>query len=345
MPRDVRLDAEGALHHVVIRGIEKRNIFLGPEDYLDFLDRLSIVFGSTGTISHAWSLLPNHAHLFLKSARAGLPTIMRRILTGYAGAFNRRHRRVGHLFQNRYQSTLVEEDPYLLALIAYIHLNPFLHGFLDAWEQIDDYPWTGHNAMLGKVEIPWMNVDFTMDYISPAREDAKKKYLQMLQERAASEVSMDLEGGGLVRSAGGWKAITELRRGRERWAFDERILGSGPFVESLLQQLGKQAPSENPSKSILLHSLIPKWASMAGILPSELLDSCKKRSVTRLRKKIAFLAIRYLGMAPIEVSRVLKCSPSTISRGIEKLTENVDDEFLNWIRIAMLDCQIATKAA
>jgi hypothetical protein len=74
---------------------------------------------------------------------------MRRLLTGYAVAFNRRHRRRGHLFQNCYKSVLVEEDPYLLELVRYIHLSPLRAGMLSDMDALDTYPWTGHSTLMG----------------------------------------------------------------------------------------------------------------------------------------------------------------------------------------------------
>ena len=98
MPRQSRIDAPGALHHVIVRGIERRKIFLNDQDRYDFLDRLGAVIEHTGTICYAWALMPNHFHLLLRTGNAPLATVMRRLLTGHAVSFNRRH---GHLFQNR----------------------------------------------------------------------------------------------------------------------------------------------------------------------------------------------------------------------------------------------------
>ena len=103
MPRGARLDTPGTLHHVMIRGIERRNIADDQKDREDFVSRLGKLSVETGTAIYAWALMPNHAHILLRSGPAGLPKLMRRLLTGYASAYNRRHKRYGHLFQNRYK--------------------------------------------------------------------------------------------------------------------------------------------------------------------------------------------------------------------------------------------------
>lgn len=106
MPRQSRLDAPGVLHHVMGRGIEKRNIFINDADRHDFIERLSGLSDDGAMDIYAWVLLPNHFHLLCKTRNRPLPSTMRKLLTGYVVNFNRRHRRYGHLFQNRYKSIL-----------------------------------------------------------------------------------------------------------------------------------------------------------------------------------------------------------------------------------------------
>jgi putative transposase len=128
MPRSARLDAPGVLHHVMGRGLERQVIFRDDQDRDDFVHRLAALAEATAFTVYAWALLPNHFHLLLRTGARPLAGCMRSLLTGYAGAFNRRHKRTGHLFQNRYKSIVVEEEPYLLELVRYVHLNPVRAG-------------------------------------------------------------------------------------------------------------------------------------------------------------------------------------------------------------------------
>ena len=98
MPRKARIDSPGALHHIIVRGIERRKIFYDDSDRNNFLDRLGIILIDTKTPCFAWALIPNHLHLLLRTGVAPISTVMRRLLTGYAVSFNRRHRRHGQLF-------------------------------------------------------------------------------------------------------------------------------------------------------------------------------------------------------------------------------------------------------
>ena len=113
MPRGARLDAPGVLHHVIIRGIERRNIFRDNKDRDNMIDRLNELVPATSTACYAWAFLPNHVHLLLRTGMTPISGVMRRLLTGYAVSYNGRHRRRGHLFQNRYKS-MAREGGYSL---------------------------------------------------------------------------------------------------------------------------------------------------------------------------------------------------------------------------------------
>jgi REP element-mobilizing transposase RayT len=111
MPRQARIDAPGAVHHIIARGIERGKIFRDDEIREDFIERLGILVTVTRTRCLAWALLPNHFHFLLKTGGEPIPTLMRRLLTGYAAAHNRLRRRSGHLFQDRYKSIPCQTEP------------------------------------------------------------------------------------------------------------------------------------------------------------------------------------------------------------------------------------------
>jgi REP element-mobilizing transposase RayT len=137
MPRRARLDSPGTLHHVIVRGIEKRKIVDDVADRENFVKRMGELAAETRTSIYAWALMKNHAHILLRSAEIGLSGYMRRLLTGYAIFYNRRHQRWGHLFQNRYKSIICEEDAYFTELVRYIHLNPLRVRAVKSLEKLD----------------------------------------------------------------------------------------------------------------------------------------------------------------------------------------------------------------
>ena len=123
MPRKARIDAPGALHHIIDSGIERHKIFWGDDDRENFLERRGSPVAASDTQCFAWALIPNHFHLLLRTGDVPVATLMRRLLTGYVVSFNRRHRRYGHLFQNRYKSILCQAEPYLLELVRLYSLE------------------------------------------------------------------------------------------------------------------------------------------------------------------------------------------------------------------------------
>ena len=150
MPRLARLDAPGVLHHVIIRGIERRDIFKDNKDRENLLERLAGLLPATKTSCYAWAFLSNHAHFLIRTGTQGLSKVMRRLLTGYVVSFNRRHLRHGPLFQNRFKSIICQEDVYLSELVRYIHLNPLRAGIVADLSSLNRYKYCGQAALMGK---------------------------------------------------------------------------------------------------------------------------------------------------------------------------------------------------
>src|SRR5512146_392043 len=211
MPRQARLDSPGTLHHVMIRGLERGTIVRDDTDRAEFVTRLGDLARATGTAIYAWAILPNHIHLLVRSGPVGLPRFMRRLLTGYAITFNRRHRRVGYLFQNRYKSIVCEEDAYFQELVRYIHLNPLRAGQVETLRALERYPWCGHATILGRRLQPWHDRRAVLAWFGVSERTAVHHYRTFVREGIPLGRRPDLVGGGLVRSAGGWSAVRALR--------------------------------------------------------------------------------------------------------------------------------------
>ena len=176
MPRKARIDAPGALHHIIARGIERRSIFADDTDRNHFLSRLETVLSETQTRCYAWALMPNHFHLLLRTGTASISTVMRRLLTGYAISYNYRHHRHGHLFQNRYKSIFCQQEPYLLELVRYIHLNPLRAGVVSDYKALCNYRYSGHSVLLAKRVLGWQDTEFVLAFFAKRLAMAKKRY-------------------------------------------------------------------------------------------------------------------------------------------------------------------------
>ncbi len=293
MPRQPRLDASGVLHHVMVRGLERRAIFRDDADRADFVERLAALAEGGALTVLAWACLPNHAHLLVRTGTRPLARSMRALLTGYAGAFNRRHKRVGHLFQNRYKSIVVEEDLYLLELVRYLHLNPLRAGVVPDLRALARYPWTGHSALLGTVPRPWQATGEVLGQFARTLRRARPAYRAFVAAGVPQGRRPDLQGGGLVRSLGGWAAVAALRRGREAYLGDERVLGSSAFVEHLRQTV-EDRPRPG-TRTLSLDTLITRVCRHLRLAPTQLQAGSRRAAVTRARDGIAYLWVEVLG--------------------------------------------------
>lgn len=317
MPRAARLDIAGVLQHVIVRGIERRDIFHDDKDRQSFLDRFSELLGKMDMECLAWALMTNHVHLLLRPGSKHLADFMRRLLTGYAVTFNLRHHRTGHLFQNRYKSILCEEDPYLLELVRYIHLNPLRVGLIKDMQELKTYPWCGHSVIMGTRELPAQKVDEVLLYFSTNQRLARQKYQEFVAGGIERGKRDELVGGGLRRvlKAIGNEVIT---------AFDNRILGSGDFVEQLRHE---KEISDRLEMHVGLRQLIEAVAVIYGV-PEE--DLCQRRrglSLSEAKSIICYAATRELGCSGEAVGKALGISRSGVSRaalrGGEILKENL----------------------
>ena len=185
MPRRSRIDAPGALHHIIVRGIDRKRIFKDDADKDNFLGRLKNILTNSTTLCFAWALIPNHFHLLLRTGSVPISTIMKRLLTGHAIYFNRKHRRVGHLFQNRYKSILCQEDAYLLELVRYIHLNPIRAKIVPDLKFLDKYAYSGHAAIMGKKKNDWQDTDYVLKFFHTKLSITRRRYREYVNPLVA----------------------------------------------------------------------------------------------------------------------------------------------------------------
>jgi len=205
-----------------------------------FVERLGALATSVQTPIYAWALLSNHAHLLLRSGPDGLPTFMRRLLTGYAQAYNRRHRRHGQLCQNRYKAIVCEEERYFNELVRSIHLNPLRAKLVTTLRELDAYAWCGHATLRGLKEQPWQDARAVLARFGKTHAEARRTYRDYLAEGIPQGRRPELVGGGLLRSRGGWAEVVAVRKHGDREFTDERVLGSGEFVATLLREAGER---------------------------------------------------------------------------------------------------------
>ena len=333
MPRKARIDAPGALQHIIGRGIERRNIFKDDADKNAFVARLGKVVSETQTPCYAWALMDNHFHLLLKTGNVPIATLMRRLLTGYVVSFNLRHNRTGHLFQNRYKSILCQEDSYLLELVRYIHLNPLRADLVGSMHELDRYHYSGHAILMGKKANDWQDTDYVLKLFGKRVSSARKRYRAFIEKGVKTGRRPDLTGGGLIRTAGGWAALKNYRRLKIHIKGDERILGSSDFVKSVLKEQDERLEQRYriQSQGYDFNNIVDRVAVIFELKPEKVLSNVKQPMRVKARSLLCYWAAKELGMSGAAIARRLKLSKSGVSRAVvrgESMATNMNLKIL-----------------
>ena len=405
MPRQARLDAPGALQHVMARGIERRKIFLDDKDRTSFLERLALILEETQTQCYAWALIPNHFHILLRIGTTPLSTVMRRLMTGYAVTFNIRHRRSGHLFQNRYKSVVCEEDTYLLELTRYIHLNPLRARLVEDLKSLDKYQWAGHSAILGRRKNPLIpalekevssaegglsfslssgkgkkqnpvnpalpceiretkskahftgvnpacpvepgslpgcstgvkkekslaekTVEDVLQFFGKSLKEARRRYRVFVEKGIKRGHRTDLQGGGLIRSAGGDRASLIGQKKEDREKADQRVLGSGDFVSEILQHANEDADRKK-GRNISMAEVISRVCKEFDIKIDELMVDIRRAPYTHARSIISYFSINELDYSGVDVAKALNVSRASVSKARSRGEKLIDKDQYLW---------------
>jgi putative transposase len=320
MPRQSRIDAPGALHHIICRGMERRRIFEDDKDRDNFIKRLGGILSETKTSCYAWALIPNHFHILAQTGDVPLSTVMRRLLTGHAVSFNRRHRRSGHLFQDRYKSILCQEDAYLLELVRYIHLNPLRAGLVSDLKQLDRFGYGGHSRIMGKMKNDFQDVDKVLGLFDNYEQGARRKYAQFMSKGVSEGRKPELVGGGLIRSAGGWHELSELRRMKIHFKSDERVLGDSDFVEKVLHSASEAMERKYRLKAegYTFENVAKRVGEIFEMSNRDLMAPGKQPHRVKARSVLTYWAVHELGMSVTDVGLKLGLSQSAASRAVQR---------------------------
>lgn len=319
MPRSARIDTAGVLHHIIVRGIEKRKIFRDDKDREDFIDRLSVILPETKTACYAWALMSNHVHLLLRSGEAGISKVMRRLLTGYAVSFNLKYRRHGQLFQNRYKSILCQEDTYLKELVLYIHLNPLRANIVSSIQELNKYPYSGHRTLMGRNKRPWQDIGYVLSYFGKNMAAARKGYSDFIKKGVEQGRRPELAGGGLIRSLGGWSEAKKIKRG-ERVKGDERILGDSEFVMSVLSEAEEAFERRYglKRKGINAEKAEKKILKVFDIKREELYSGSRRKQISEARSIYCYWCARELGESLTSLAKRLGLTQPAVGYAVDR---------------------------
>jgi REP element-mobilizing transposase RayT len=231
MSRPLRLSFPNAVYHLTGRGNERRAIFRSDQDRRDFLDVLADVVDHYGWICHGYCLMNNHYHLLVETPRANLSEGMRQLNGVYTQSFNRRYKRVGHLFQGRFKAILIQKERHLLELSRYVAQNPVR---VKACRSVADYPWSHFRAAAGLAVAPtWLTVGWIQSAAKSSGPGSRGGYRAFAEEPAVRPWDA-LQGQVLL----GDDDFVHLMRDMIRDASDEvpwsqKRLGRPPLKELL----------------------------------------------------------------------------------------------------------------
>ncbi len=265
----------------MLRGIERRPIFHDPVDCEVFATKLEQLVPALGFRCFAWAFLPNHVHFALQTGPTPLARLMARLGTGYARYFNTRHKRVGHLFQNRYRSRVVDGEPDLQGLVLYIHQNPVRAGLVPDVGGLEQFAWCGHGACIGT---------------RPARafESPEDTLLLFGDRMAEARRNLDLR----------MHTPTELREAPP-------FLSPGQVEERTRQRTPEKAQTD-------LNELIDEVCEEHSVSRLELGRGRRAQHIAVARADLAQRATRDLGLPSRTVARALGVSDSTVARALSR---------------------------
>jgi REP element-mobilizing transposase RayT len=287
MARKPRVEFDGALYHVIVRGNQRQRTFDDDPDRKRYLERLEHYRQRYGFRLYAYVLMANHVHLLIETKGVALSKIMQGLQSSYTQSFNRRHKKVGHLFQGRYKAILCDREAYLLELVRYIHLNP---GRLKVPHNPWRYRWSSHGAYLGKPSAVKVDAQEVLSQFSARQGSARRGYQGFMEEG--------------------------LKQGHEAKYYetiDQRFLGEEPFVSQVVER-SEAKEVEIRGKKVGFTQLLQAVSQAHSVASELLLRAGRQRRWVAVRAQLVYLARQWCGLTAKELARRLNRDASMISR-------------------------------
>jgi REP element-mobilizing transposase RayT len=295
----------------------------------DFLDRLRSLVDKDQLRVHAWALMSNHYHIVVEPLDLTLSISLHKLLTGFACAFNRRKNRRGHVFDARFRSILVEKESYFLKLLAYVNLNPLRAGIVGSLEDLNEYPWTGHSAIIGKTDCPWLSMELTTTMLtSSPGESWRKNYCDLLSADLGEDASIMDSGNFCIGSAGLSKMEPENDQTKNRRSI--RILGSKAFALERYEQyrsIRGAGLRERRKQHEMIESVLHEVAQEFQLPTALIRSGGRGETLSFARKMFVIRLIIDRGFTQADVASFLRISQSAISQMLKSYKNPSEDSF------------------
>jgi REP element-mobilizing transposase RayT len=310
MARPLRIQYSGAVYHVTCRGNERKEIFKDDQDRETFLEILTKSSGIYTIKIFSYMLMENHFHLLVETPLGNLGRFMRHFNITYTGYYNRRHNRVGHLYQGRYKSILVDKDSYLSVLSRYIHLNPVR---IKAMEEntdeekiqlLQDYTWSS---------LP--------GYINTGKREQFVDYAMILKEYGG-----DNDRGRLAYKKRIYDDISEKLEIKDK-VIGQSIIGGEEFIRWVKEELlEKQKDRECPSlREIQRHKAKEKIIEVIEKESGKDLEEIKREKGS-IRQIVMDFLYRIGGLKGVDIGELMGVDYSTVSQGRKRLREKMEKD-------------------
>lgn len=307
MPRKPRIHYPGALYHVILRGNARQDIFFDDSDCYRFYLLLQEGIERYGYRVHAFCLMTNHVHLALQVGTISLSRIMQNLSFRYTRWVNWRQHRSGHLFQGRYKAVLVDGDAYLLQLVGYLHLNPVRVGMV---RDPNDYPWSSHQAYLGREAVPWLTAEPVLSRFSEDLSKARRLFDCFIADRV---------GEGHRR---------EFHRGE---GADARVLGADTFVQSVLRQA-----EDEPLKKPTIEEILNTVAGLYKVRIDDLAASGQGLRISEVRSMAAWAVLELSDATLAALGKRIGRDATSLSSAVRRLKERSEKDMELAVRMKEL---------
>lgn len=293
MARDWRVQYEGAVYHVMCRGVGRDKIFSQSDDYLRFEKYIELAVDRFNLTIYAYTLMSNHYHLFLRTHESNLSRTIQWLQSSYGMYYNVKHRRSGHLFQGRFKSVVVEDESYFLGLSGYIHLNPIRAGIV---KDLEEYQWSSYRDYVGtKCVHGWVCPDDVLKMFGNDRHKRIQEYRQWIHLVAGKEKEI----------------LNDVRYGI--------ILGSDRFVGWIREKFGKREKmdEEIPVERKIrveggIERVIEEVKKVFGVSDKEIFDRSRGER-KEARDTVMWILTRKIGMKNYEVGKAFGVGYAAVS--------------------------------
>ena len=297
--RQARYHVSNTIHHVMMRGNNRQKIFFNEEHYQYFLN---ILEESVKKFDHeilAYCLMSNHIHLIVHIVESSLSTIMRYINFRYAFWVNRKNDRIGHLFQGRYRSIEVADETYLVNLCRYIHFNPVVASMV---ESVHHYPWSSHQYYVNQDPVAWVKTNMILEAIQRKTNLNYTNFINCEVEREKWQPALYLgDNGEIVLNK---DLVKDLYKAPKNTVEE---IKSSQFID-------KEVVTQ-----VVCRNLLIGLHQVCGL--------SRGRAISRKRTLVVRYLLNYTELTMVEIAKLFRRTPGTLSRQLTKLEKNLEASF------------------